>query len=742
MNNLSTFFFQNLDPVAGNFNEQSLSNAEVSKSDSSNGLRSLSRPVEETTIDPSVLNTLGTEEVDFFNKFLGFTTTPSVVPNDPQVDLLNQILGMPTTASAESPPLIQNPDNLDYLFGDEAEDSNTSNSSSLDLDQSEVSQEVESKAPELYRSTSSSTPEFHGDHSSELSSAPANSFKDHQHQQYNIPPLQVFTRPLGMEDDPLIEHSPRLSQMMRYPDEIPIVTLGRGKKNTRSLIEMSEGEMEEALHGLNPSQSRQAKQQQAIKEWNGACQSALTNEIPQHQDWNSKNKLHLTVNTAPDHQSQLDHQSFNNSIRQQYSLSGNANRVMEGVMMAPPRSAPPEIRHHTYNYLPNQHNGIDHPNVTLALPTPPLSAGIHSNSNHGFDFSSYGRLSAPGYMGPNSLPLTRSMSDYGAVPMANLKSPSNYLNVNHQYLQMQPNQKREFEKSSFGQAAHLNNSLALPTPPLSAGLSSGTSLDFFDFSNHSIQGSLSHLGTNHDVHVNMATTSNPSSVPSQSSFQTYPTLPLRSNINNPLSGQFKVQENQSRTRTISFGLEENPSKRRSIDPNQRTDLQQENLSTQIALKPKLIGSRLKPGPKAKSTIVQHPPIQAQCKLSNNGVSEIGSLPKDVIRCLYNHLDQMGEDGKMIKNYVCQIEGCGRVFPRKTAIESHIQTHLEDKPFVCPVLNCNAAFVRQHDLRRHEHIHSGNKPFRCECNKGFARGDALMRHRQRGICIGSTIPRRC
>jgi hypothetical protein len=24
-------------------------------------------------------------------------------------------------------------------------------------------------------------------------------------------------------------------------------------------------------------------------------------------------------------------------------------------------------------------------------------------------------------------------------------------------------------------------------------------------------------------------------------------------------------------------------------------------------------------------------------------------------------------------------------------------------------------------------------------KGFARGDALMRHRQRGICIGSLVP---
>jgi uncharacterized Zn-finger protein len=77
---------------------------------------------------------------------------------------------------------------------------------------------------------------------------------------------------------------------------------------------------------------------------------------------------------------------------------------------------------------------------------------------------------------------------------------------------------------------------------------------------------------------------------------------------------------------------------------------------------------------------------------------------------------------------------------------------------------DASFVRQHDLRRHERIHSGNKPFPCPwfglvpssllpslvltlpslppySGKGFARGDALARHRARGICSGSIVPRR-
>ncbi|GAA5957636.1 hypothetical protein JCM3765_001462 [Sporobolomyces pararoseus] len=120
-----------------------------------------------------------------------------------------------------------------------------------------------------------------------------------------------------------------------------------------------------------------------------------------------------------------------------------------------------------------------------------------------------------------------------------------------------------------------------------------------------------------------------------------------------------------------------------------------------------------------------------------------SVPKEVIESLYSgipgHIDKNGE--KIGKRYVCLIEGCERTFPRKSAIESHIQTHLEDKPFVCPHEDCDASFVRQHDLRRHERIHSGNKPFPCPCGKGFARGDALARHRARGICSGSLVPRR-
>jgi len=79
-------------------------------------------------------------------------------------------------------------------------------------------------------------------------------------------------------------------------------------------------------------------------------------------------------------------------------------------------------------------------------------------------------------------------------------------------------------------------------------------------------------------------------------------------------------------------------------------------------------------------------------------------------------------------FECLYPDCGKRFGRKYNIQSHIQTHLSDRPYRCEV--CRAGFVRQHDLRRHEKIHGGDKPFICACRKSFARQDALTRHRQR------------
>ena len=83
---------------------------------------------------------------------------------------------------------------------------------------------------------------------------------------------------------------------------------------------------------------------------------------------------------------------------------------------------------------------------------------------------------------------------------------------------------------------------------------------------------------------------------------------------------------------------------------------------------------------------------------------------------------------------CLYPHCDKKFGRKENIKSHVQTHLGDRQFQCK--DCLKCFVRQHDLKRHANIHSGVKSYPCPCGKGFARHDALTRHRQRGMCIGA------
>lgn len=85
-------------------------------------------------------------------------------------------------------------------------------------------------------------------------------------------------------------------------------------------------------------------------------------------------------------------------------------------------------------------------------------------------------------------------------------------------------------------------------------------------------------------------------------------------------------------------------------------------------------------------------------------------------------------------WTCLFPECGKKFGRKENIRSHVQTHLGDRQFRCNF--CGKCFVRQHDLKRHAKIHSGDKPHKCPCGNGFARQDALTRHRQRGVCEGA------
>jgi metallothionein expression activator len=91
-----------------------------------------------------------------------------------------------------------------------------------------------------------------------------------------------------------------------------------------------------------------------------------------------------------------------------------------------------------------------------------------------------------------------------------------------------------------------------------------------------------------------------------------------------------------------------------------------------------------------------------------------------------------------KTFVCNYNGCGKLFTRRYNVRSHVQTHLSDRPFLCEFEGCDKAFVRQHDLTRHRKIHE-EFAFKCDCGKKFSRHDALFRHRARNICVGGLEP---
>ncbi|KAK5116900.1 hypothetical protein LTR62_006621 [Meristemomyces frigidus] len=114
-----------------------------------------------------------------------------------------------------------------------------------------------------------------------------------------------------------------------------------------------------------------------------------------------------------------------------------------------------------------------------------------------------------------------------------------------------------------------------------------------------------------------------------------------------------------------------------------------------------------------------------------------NIPASIVEtgvAAYEVQQYIGELNESDNKYPCMWDGCNRRFGRKENVRAHVQTHLGDRQFKCNL--CDKTFVRQHDLKRHIAIHSDDRPFVCPCGTGFARHDALTRHRQRGMCSGA------
>ncbi|XP_039665062.1 zinc finger protein 605-like [Perca fluviatilis] len=78
----------------------------------------------------------------------------------------------------------------------------------------------------------------------------------------------------------------------------------------------------------------------------------------------------------------------------------------------------------------------------------------------------------------------------------------------------------------------------------------------------------------------------------------------------------------------------------------------------------------------------------------------------------------------VKPFCCSF--CGKRYPLKSSLTSHMILHSEEKRFTCPV--CELVFSSKGNLVIHMRIHTGERPFSCPfCSKRFAQKGNLRKH---------------
>lgn len=57
-------------------------------------------------------------------------------------------------------------------------------------------------------------------------------------------------------------------------------------------------------------------------------------------------------------------------------------------------------------------------------------------------------------------------------------------------------------------------------------------------------------------------------------------------------------------------------------------------------------------------------------------------------------------------FVCEWEGCGKMFTTGYGLKSHFRTHTNERPYKCQHPTCSKAFKTSGDLQKHIRTHTG------------------------------------